>query len=112
WRPRRSRRIDRGRGRSRVVSVPVDTAMNREGSEQSARSPRRFRMRRGLLLASFLSPALIFLGALVVYPIVYTIVRSFYSRGGDDFVGFDNYVTMFTNETTFTAIRNNVMWVI
>src|SRR5690606_15158873 len=27
-------------------------------------------------------------------------------------IGFDNYVTMFTNDTTFTAIRNNIIWVI
>lgn len=52
------------------------------------------------------------LGALVVYPIVYTVIRSFYSKAGDEFVGWTNYVTMFTSESTFTAIRNNVMWVI
>ena len=93
------------------MSVFVDTAPV-GGSEQNARSPRKARLRRAAILASFLSPALVVLGALVVYPIIYTIIRSFYSRGGDQFVGFDNYVTMFTNETTFTAIRNNVMWVI
>lgn len=68
--------------------------------------------RRIVLLASFLAPALVVLGALVIYPIVYTVVRSFYSASGGDFVGWDNYVRMFTNETTFTAIRNNVMWVV
>ncbi|NLE98258.1 MAG: ABC transporter permease subunit [Propionibacterium sp.] len=67
---------------------------------------------RWLIIASFLTPALIVLGALVVYPIVFTLVRSFYDRGGEEFVGWTNYVTMFTNETTFTAIRNNVLWVL
>lgn len=61
---------------------------------------------------SFLAPALIVLGALVVYPIIFTVVRSFYSASGEEFVGWGNYVTMFTNDTTFTAIRNNVLWVL
>ena len=70
------------------------------------------RWRRGLITTSFLAPALIVLGALVVYPIIYTLIRSFYSKSGSTFVGFDNYIAMFTNDTTYTAIRNNVMWVI
>lgn len=92
----------------------VETAADpvRETGAQSVRTPARGRMRRTWIILSFLSPALIVLGALVVYPIVYTIVRSFFSAGGDEFVGWDNYVTMFTNDTTFTAIRNNIMWVI
>jgi alpha-glucoside transport system permease protein len=60
----------------------------------------------------FLAPAIVLLGALVVYPIVFTVIRSFYSAGGDQFVGFDNYALMFTNDSTFTAIRNNIIWVI
>ncbi len=71
----------------------------------------RGRGRRFVVLASFLAPALVVLGALVVYPIVYTLVRSFYDKAGQ-FAGWDNYVTMFTNETTFTAIRNNIIWVV
>ncbi len=35
----------------------------------------------------FLAPALIALGALVLYPILYTIVRSFFDVGGSRFVG-------------------------
>ena len=70
------------------------------------------RGRRALIIISFLAPALVVLGALVVYPIVFTLVRSFYDRGGDAFIGFQNYLTMFTNDTTFTAIRNNILWVI
>lgn len=60
----------------------------------------------------FLAPAIVLLGALVVYPIVYTLIRSFYGAGGNEFVGFENYALMFTNDSTFTAIRNNIIWVI
>lgn len=82
----------------------------REGGPQP---PSRTRRRRELLIAAgFLAPALFMLGALVVYPIIYTFVRSFYSARGDEFVGWDNYVLMFTSDSTFTAIRNNIIWVV
>lgn len=87
------------------------TAPQRPRTE--ARRPRSSgRLKRGLIIASFLAPALIVLGALVAYPIIFTLVRSFYDRSGNTFIGLGNYATMFTNETTFTAIRNNVMWVL
>lgn len=94
------------------MTALADTTADPHPGSAPARSPGRGRLRRSLLLASFLGPALVVLGALVVYPIVYTVIRSFYDQRGDAFVGWDNYVTMFTNESTFTAIRNNVMWVI
>ena len=93
------------------MTVLVDAKADPKGGEQPVRPPKG-RWRRAAIIASFLAPALIVLGALVVYPIIYTIYRSFYSASGDEFVGFENYVTMFTNDATFTAIRNNVMWVI
>jgi alpha-glucoside transport system permease protein len=68
---------------------------------------------RNLWLALlFLAPALVLLGALVVYPIVFTVVRSLYDRTGDAFVGVDNYVDMFDNERTRISIRNNLIWVV
>ncbi|MFT4220486.1 MAG: sugar ABC transporter permease [Microbacterium sp.] len=94
-----------------VLAEAADTSAVPGGGPR-ARRRGDGRLRRTVLLASFLAPALVVLGALVVYPIVYTVIRSFYSTAGDEFVGFENYVTMFTNETTFTAIRNNLMWVI
>jgi len=82
-------------------------------SPHAGRSTSRSSRRRLLwIAAAFLAPALILLGALVVYPIVYTVIRSFYNSSGDGFVGWDNYVTMFTNQSTFTAIRNNIIWVL
>ena len=55
-------------------------------------SPARRRPRsRGAAAALFLLPALLLLGVLVVYPIVYSVVRSLYGRDGREFVGVDNY---------------------
>jgi len=55
---------------------------------------------------------LIVLGALVVYPIIYTVIRSFYGRSGHSFVGLDNYSTMFKSDATRTALKNNAIWLV
>lgn len=81
-----------------------------EGSAPPPAAPRP-RTRFWLALA-FLAPALVILGALVVYPIGYTIWRSFYDASGGQFVGGENYVTMFTDPDTFRAITNNFIWVL
>ncbi|MBL1087128.1 sugar ABC transporter permease [Streptomyces actinomycinicus] len=67
---------------------------------------------RKAVAALFLLPALVLLGALVVYPIGYSIVRSFYNASGDGFAGVDNYKTLFTDDGIRTALKNNVIWVV
>jgi alpha-glucoside transport system permease protein len=63
--------------------------------------------------AFFLAPALFVLVVWIVYPAIYTIIRSFYGQSGylGTWVGFDNYKTLFTTSTLTTAIKNNVIWV-
>ncbi len=75
-----------------------------------AASQRRGRPAWGTLL--FLLPAVVLLGALVVYPIGFTVVRSLFDRAGDSFVGVDNYQRAFTSGRTLIALRNNVIWVV
>ena len=60
---------------------------------------------------AFLAPALILLGVWMVYPIVYTIGRSFFDRSGDRLIWFDNYEELFTSDILVTAIKNNALWV-
>ncbi|KOU70993.1 ABC transporter permease [Streptomyces sp. MMG1533] len=67
---------------------------------------------RKTVAAMFLLPALVLLGALVVYPIGYSVVRSFYNQAGDGFAGFDNYEALFTDDGIRTALKNNVIWVV
>ncbi len=67
---------------------------------------------RRTVAALFLLPALVLLGALVVYPIGYSLVRSFYNASGDGFAGFDNYTALFTDDGIRTALKNNVLWVV
>ena len=60
----------------------------------------------------FLLPALLILTVWMVYPTVYTIIRSFFGLNDfHKFVGIDNYKTLFTTSTLTTAIKNNLIWV-
>lgn len=70
-----------------------------------------FFQRHGVTLV-FLLPALALLAVWIVYPTIRTIVRSFYDRSGDEFIGLDNYRTLFTDDTLFTAIKNNMLWLL
>ena len=71
------------------------------------------RLGKYLVGAVFLAPALILLGVWMVYPVVYTIVRSFFGESGfiGTWVGIDNYRTLFSTHTLLTAIKNNAIWV-
>jgi alpha-glucoside transport system permease protein len=62
--------------------------------------------------AAFLAPALVLLGIWIVYPTIRTIIRSFYDRSGDTFVGLDNYEKLFSDDTLLTALRNNFLWIL
>ncbi|MER8070023.1 sugar ABC transporter permease [Streptomyces sp. NPDC094034] len=67
---------------------------------------------RKIVAAGFLLPALVLLGALVVYPIGFSVYRSFFDKSGDSFAGLDNYIELFTDDTILTAVKNNAIWVV
>ncbi|MFE4664215.1 carbohydrate ABC transporter permease [Streptomyces sp. NPDC056716] len=67
---------------------------------------------RTTVVALFLLPAVVLLGALVVYPIGYSVIRSFYDQSGDGFAGFDNYRALFTDDGIRTALKNNIIWIV
>ncbi|MEU7167006.1 sugar ABC transporter permease [Streptomyces morookaense] len=62
--------------------------------------------------ACFLLPALALLGALVVYPIGYSVYRSLFDASGHGFVGLGNYHEVFSDDRIRTALKNNVIWVV
>jgi alpha-glucoside transport system permease protein len=64
------------------------------------------------ITAVFLGPALILLTVWIVYPTLRTILRSFYDRSGDEFVGVDNYEALFRDDTLQTALKNNFLWLL
>ncbi|WP_330244869.1 MULTISPECIES: sugar ABC transporter permease [unclassified Streptomyces] len=67
---------------------------------------------RKIVATAFLLPALVLLGALVLYPIGYSVYRSFFDQSGTGFAGIDNYTALFTDDTIRTAVKNNAIWVV
>ncbi|MQY08704.1 ABC transporter permease [Actinomadura macrotermitis] len=85
------------------------------GPARPGRRPRR--ERDGLnppswLAIGFLLPALLLLGFLVLYPIVYSVIRSFFDASGDHFAGLDNYTGVFQGHENLLAVRNTAIWVV
>ncbi|MFD5065143.1 ABC transporter permease subunit [Streptomyces sp. NPDC058394] len=72
---------------------------------------RRIRRARTVALL-FVLPALLLLGALVVYPVLFSVGRSFFDASGSRFVGADNYTEMFRDPATLKAVRNTAIWVV
>ncbi|WP_251070233.1 carbohydrate ABC transporter permease [Streptomyces sp. ISL-96] len=65
-----------------------------------------------IVAVAFVLPALLLLGALVVYPVLFSVGRSFFDASGTRFVGGENYSEMFRDPATLTAIRNSTIWVV
>ncbi|NUT27118.1 MAG: ABC transporter permease subunit [Streptomyces sp.] len=88
-----------------------------EASRGAAVSPGRERARRSrrrarIIALLFVFPALLLLGALVVYPVLFSVGRSFFDASGTRFVGGENYTEMFRDPATLKAIRNTTIWVV
>lgn len=66
----------------------------------------------------FLSPAFLLYGVFLIFPIFSALYLSFFAWNGFAtsprvFVGFDNYVAVFTTDTVFrTALFNTFIWVV
>lgn len=60
----------------------------------------------------FVGPALVVLAVFLMYPVINTIVISFKDGASRDFVGFDNYEFVFTNDSTLRSIRNTALWIV
>ncbi|CCK30927.1 ABC transporter permease [Streptomyces davaonensis JCM 4913] len=73
---------------------------------------RRLKRRGRIVALLFVLPALLLLGALVVYPVLFSIGRSFFDASGTEFVGGENYSEMFRDPATLKAVRNTAIWVV
>lgn len=69
-------------------------------------------IREGVRPFVFVGPALVILGVFLVYPVFNTILLSFKDNISRDFVGFDNYEFVFTNDDMLRALRNTAGWLI
>ena len=91
-------------------AVAVDEPA-RDSGEPVATTGRRISGKELFFALLFLLPALFLLGVWLVYPVLYTVWRSFFDAGGD-FAGIDNYREMFQDSATRTAIKNNFIWIV
>jgi alpha-glucoside transport system permease protein len=91
-----------------LVKDAPTPASPRTGPLPRERSRRRT---RGIAVL-FVLPALLLLGALVVYPVLFSVGRSFFDASGNRFVGIDNYTEMVRDPATLKAIRNTVVWIV
>jgi alpha-glucoside transport system permease protein len=76
-------------------------------------------LRRNAVAIGFLLPAAVILGVMIVYPTIYTIIRSFYGKNAHEgflpsgqFAGIDNYKALFTTNILVTAIKNSAIWIL
>jgi len=112
--------IDTFSRRTMPAGDPPDAA---GGSAQRGASPRTKRargpsptvrrQRRAAFL--FLAPACVMVAVYVVWPIFSTLRLSFYQWDGmspASFVGLANYAELFQAPTFYTALRNNMVWLL
>jgi alpha-glucoside transport system permease protein len=74
----------------------------------------RVRSRRGEIVQTvvFVLPATLMIAFGLLYPGLRTIYESFKDASAQNFVGFDNYKTIFTRHEEITVLRNTAIWVI
>ncbi len=60
----------------------------------------------------FVGPAMVLLAFYLVWPAVNTAILSLQNSSGTEFVGFDNYVRIFTESRYLIAMRNSLFWAI
>lgn len=74
----------------------------------------RLRSRKGELIqsATFVLPAVLMVAFGLLYPALSTIQASFKDRLGREWVGFDNYATIFTDDDQIRVLINTAVWVL
>jgi alpha-glucoside transport system permease protein len=94
-----------------VIGVPAITVLYALGTERVLQLIPETR-RAGLRPWLWLLPGFAFLIVFLVYPTVYTIVLSLMNKRSEGFVGFDNYLGLFGQESFWLTIGNTVLWLI
>lgn len=94
-----------------VVAVPAVTVAYALLTERLVRlvpDRRRASVRPWLWLA----PAFVLLILYLIYPTIRTLILSFQDRGGEEFVGLDNYLDLFGSNSFWTVLLNTGMWIV
>src|SRR5690242_17824275 len=90
-----------------AVAVSESTAME---AQKSRKAPEE---RRDSFVAwLWIGPAVLFVAALLFYPVLNTIWTSFFNFDGSKFVGLKNFQLIFTNANLLQVLRNNLLWLV
>src|SRR4029079_13856683 len=60
----------------------------------------------------WVAPAFLFLIPFMIYPTIRTFINSLMNRNSREFVGFDNYASLFSRGTFWQTLGNNALWII
>ncbi|TQO20192.1 carbohydrate ABC transporter membrane protein 1 (CUT1 family) [Rhodoglobus vestalii] len=63
-------------------------------------------------LVGFLSPAIFLLAIGLIYPTIQTTIQAFMNSRGTRFVGLENFIWIFTQDTGIRTVLNTVVWVL
>ncbi|MFD6340668.1 carbohydrate ABC transporter permease [Streptomyces sp. NPDC060131] len=95
-----------------ATTAPARAEVPAGSAPPGTNARQRATRRRRAVAVTFVLPALLLLGALVVYPVLFSIGRSFFDAGGSRFVGGENYTEVFRDPATLKAIRNSTIWIV
>jgi alpha-glucoside transport system permease protein len=107
----------RSAGLHRAVTVPTTEAEAArqepvEGGVPAAGRPPGKGWRSHLGSLAFLAPGAVWLLVIVVYSMVVTVRDSLYDANSTNFVGLNNYKSVFSTADILVAFKNNVIWVV
>jgi alpha-glucoside transport system permease protein len=63
-------------------------------------------------LVAFMAPAMLLLLAGLILPSIQTVYASFWNSTGQNFVGFSNYLWIFTQSDGVSSVVNTIVWVL
>ena len=63
-------------------------------------------------LVAFMAPAMLLLLAGLILPSIQTVYASFWNSTGQNFVGFSNYLWIFTQADGVSSVVNTIVWVL
>ena len=60
---------------------------------------------------AFVLPAATLIAVVLIYPMISTLILSFFRKTGKKFVGIENYADLFTSEKFYGILLNNFLWI-
>lgn len=60
----------------------------------------------------WIGPGFLLMGVFLIYPMLNTLLLSFFSADSTTFVGLKNYATVFTNASMLEVLWNNLRWLV